>query len=275
MLHGKLRVTANVSNILVTDTRKTTSIIAQYFKAKRGIANGVVYAGGGLGGTAVSFMLNALIDNVGIAWSFRILGSLILVTGLPAACLMKERVPIQRARFVEWKLFKDVKFSLVFALGVLSTFPLFVPPFFLPLYSKSLGLSSATGAGLVAAFNFCSAIGRLGSGLACDKLGSLSTLFLTLVLSSISLMVMWPLSNSIGPLIAFIIINGIANGGFFSTMPTVIGNVFGSAHVSVAMGMIVSGWVGGYLMVGFNSRNLTLLVLIFHDIGCANCWIHS
>ena len=32
-------------------------------------------------------------------------------------------------------------------------------------------------------------------------------------------------------------------------MPTVVGNVFGSARVSVAMGMIVSGWVGGYLLV--------------------------
>lgn len=174
---------------------------------------------------------------------------MIIATGLPAAYLMKERVPIRNAQFVEWKLFKDVKFSLVFAVGVLSTFPLFVPPFFLPLYSKSLGLSSATGAGLLAAFNFCSAVGRLGSGFACDKLGSLTTLFLTLILSSISLMVIWPLSNSIGPLVVFIIINGMANGGFFSTMPTVVGNVFGSARVGVAMGMIVSGWIGGYLMV--------------------------
>ncbi|KAK7423520.1 hypothetical protein QQX98_000977 [Neonectria punicea] len=31
-------------------------------------------------------------------------------------------------------------------------------------------------------------------------------------------------------------------------MPTVVGNTFGSARVSVAMGMIVTGWVGGYLM---------------------------
>ena len=236
---------------LVLTFEKTASIIpAQYFKAKRGIANGIVYAGGGLGGTAVSFLLNTLIDNVGISWSFRILGFMILATGLPAAYLMKERVPIRKAQFVEWNLFKDPKFSLVFAVGVLSTFPLFVPPFFLPLYSKSLGLSSTTGAALVAAFNFCSAIGRLGSGWACDKLGSLTTLFLTLIFSSISLMVMWPLSTSIGPLIVFIIINGMANGGFFSTMPTVVGNVFGSARVGVAMGMIVSGWIGGYLMVG-------------------------
>ncbi|KAH7398621.1 major facilitator superfamily domain-containing protein [Phaeosphaeria sp. MPI-PUGE-AT-0046c] len=230
----------------------TASIIpAQYFRAKRGIANGIVYAGGGLGGTAVSFMLNALIDNVGIPWSFRILGFMIIGTGLPAAYLMKERVPIRKTHFVEWNLFKDAKFSLVFAVGVLSTFPLFVPPFFLPLYSKSLGLSSATGAGLVAAFNFCSAIGRLGSGFACDKLGSLTTLFLTLIFSSISLMVMWPLSNSIGTLIALIIINGMANGGFFSTMPTVVGNVFGSARVGVAMGMIVSGWIGGGAIAGY------------------------
>ena len=37
--------------------------------------------------------------------------------------------------------------------------------------------------------------------------------------------------------------------GFFSTMPTVVGNTFGSARVSVAMSMIVTGWAGGYLMV--------------------------
>jgi hypothetical protein len=41
----------------------------------------------------------------------------------------------------------------------------------------------------------------------------------------------------------------MSNGGFFSTMPTVVGNVFGSARVSVAMGMIVTGWAGGYLLV--------------------------
>lgn len=47
----------------------------------------------------------------------------------------------------------------------------------------------------------------------------------------------------------FVIMNGAANGGFFATIPTVVGTVFGSQRVSVAMGMIVTGWVGGYLMV--------------------------
>ncbi|KAJ5167330.1 uncharacterized protein N7482_006111 [Penicillium canariense] len=220
---------------------------AQYFKAKRGIANGIVYAGGGLGGTVMSFVLDALLQSVGIAWTFRILGFLIMATGLPAAYLIKERAPIKATQMVEWSLFKDVRFAVLFAVGAIGTFPLFVPAFFLPLYTNSLGLPSSAGAGLVAAFNFSSAIGRLSCGFACDKLGSLNTLFLSLLLSALSIFVLWPVSSSIGPLVAFVIINGSANGGFFSTMPTVVGNVFGSARVSVAVSMIGAP-IAGYIL---------------------------
>ncbi|MCJ1296067.1 hypothetical protein MMC34_007632 [Xylographa carneopallida] len=221
---------------------------AQYFHKKRGLANGIVYAGGGLGGTIISLAMNSVVEKVGPAWTFRILGLATLGTGLPAAWLIKERSPIRSATFVEWRLFRDFKFIVLFIAGAVATFPLLVPPFFLPLYSNSLGLSSSAGAGLVAGFNFSSAVGRLICGFAADHIGSLNTLFISLLLSAASMLVIWPVSNSLGPLVAFVIINGAANGGFFATMPTVVGTVFGSARVSVAMGMIVTGWAGGYLM---------------------------
>ena len=223
---------------------------AQYFNKKRGLANGIVYAGGGLGGTIITLVMNSVIEKVGPAWTFRVLGLATLGTGLPAAWLIKERSPIRTATFIEWRLFRDFKFVVLFIAGAVATFPLFVPPFFLPLYSNSLGLSSNAGAGLVAGFNFSSAVGRLICGLAADKLGPLNSLFMSLLLSAASMLVIWPVSNSLGPLIVFVVINGAANGGFFATMPTVVGTVFGSARVSVAMGMIVTGWAGGYLMVG-------------------------
>jgi MFS family permease len=119
------------------------------------------------------------------------------------------------------------------------------------MYSHSIGLSSSTGAGLVAGFNFSSAIGRILAGFCCDYLGPLNTLFLALSLSATSMLALWPVSRTLGPMVAFVIINGASNGGFFATMPTVIGNVFGSARLSVAMGMIVTGWGGGYLMVSY------------------------
>lgn len=147
------------------------------------------------------------------------------------------------------RLLLDVRFVLLFAAGAIATFPLLVPPFYLPLYTNAMGMKSSVGAAMVAAFNFSSAIGRLICGFCCDSLGPLNTLFMSLLLSALSMLILWPVSTSIGPLVVFVIINGMSNGGFFSTMPTVIGNVFGSARVSVAVGMIVTGWAGGYLLV--------------------------
>ena len=147
------------------------------------------------------------------------------------------------------RLLLDVRFVLLFAAGAIATFPLLVPPFYLPLYTNAMGMKSSVGAAMVAAFNFSSAIGRLLCGFCCDSLGPLNTLFMSLLLSALSMLILWPVSTSIGPLVVFVIINGMSNGGFFSTMPTVIGNVFGSARVSVAVGMIVTGWAGGYLLV--------------------------
>ncbi|KAL2873821.1 hypothetical protein SGCOL_011050 [Colletotrichum sp. CLE4] len=221
---------------------------AQYFSRKRGLANGIVFAGGGLGGAVNSFALDALLNHLGSAWAYRVLALVTLATGLPAAWLIKERVPVRSSGFVEWRLFKSLTFVLVFLAGAVGTFPLFVPPFFLPLYSKSIGLSSSTGAGLVAGFNFSSAVGRICCGAFCDAFGALNVLFVSLALSAVSILAIWPVSTSLGPMVAFVIINGVSNGGFFSTMPTVVGNTFGSARVSVAMSMIVTGWAGGYLM---------------------------
>lgn len=221
---------------------------AQYFHRKRGLANGIVCAGGGLGGTVISLSMNAIIQHIGPAWTFRILGLMTAATGLPAASLIKERCPIRSPAFIEWRLFRDFKFVTIFLVGVIATFPLLVPPFFIPLYSASLNLSSSTGAALVAGFNLSSAVGRLGSGIAADALGPLNTLFIGLFLTTVSVFVIWPVSDSLGPLVAFVVINGAANGGFFATIPTVVGTVFGSQRVSVAMGMIVTGWAGGYLM---------------------------
>lgn len=147
------------------------------------------------------------------------------------------------------RLFKSLTFNLVFFAGAIGMFPLFVAPFFLPLYTKALGFSSSTGAGLVAGFSLSSAVGRILTGFASDRLGALNTLFLSCMLTAISMLAIWPASTSLGPLTVFVVMNGISNGGFFSTMPTVVSNVFGSARMSVAMSMVITGWIGGYLMV--------------------------
>ncbi|KAI0428553.1 major facilitator superfamily transporter [Xylaria sp. FL1042] len=238
----------DVTVLVLTQFQVTSTGPAQYFSKKRGLANGVVFAGGGFGGAVLSLALDPLIRSAGPAWAFRTLGLSTIATGLPAAWYLKERTTVRRGGFVEWRLFKDLSFVFVFIAGAIGTFPLLVPPFFIPLFANAIGLSSATGAGLLAGFNFASAVGRIFSGILCDKIGPLNALFLALSLAAISMLAVWPVSTTLAPLAVFSVVNGMANGGFFSTMPTVVGNCFGSARVTVAMGMIVTSWSGGYLL---------------------------
>lgn len=248
---------------------------AQYFSRKRGLANGIVYAAGGLGGTIITFALNGLISRLGTAWTYRVIGFITLATGLPSAYPIKERTRITAAPFIDRSLLRDKQFILLFFAGALAIFPLFVPPFFLPLYANSLGLSKSAGAGLVAGFKSSSAVGRLLLGLTADFTGPLNTLLVSMVVSGISMLVIWPISTSLSPLIAFVIINGIANGGFFAVMPTVVGAVFGSRRVSVAM-----------VMIG-KTCPLVIVITCFHlpyysdrldrgvSHGRSNCRIHA
>ena len=245
-----LFVTAGVSYGLGSSLTYTMSntLPAQWFNSKLGTANGLVKLGGGLGATIVAVVVQGLIDKVGIPWTFRILGLFSLASGIPAALLVKERASSSHAPFIDLSLFQSLPFCCVFLAGAVGTFALFVPPFFLPLFAHSIGLSASTGAGIVAGFNACTAIGRFGAGFACDRFGSTNMLLLTMALNAVSMLAIWPVSNTIGPLVVFAAFNGIANGAFFVTMPTTVGRLVGPGQAAVGMGMAITGWTGGYLM---------------------------
>jgi hypothetical protein len=114
-----------------------------------------------------------------------------------------------------------------------------------------MGLSATSAAGLLAGFNLSSAAGRIGFGQIADYLGPINSLILALAWNAISLLVIWPVSTSLAPLIIFVVINGMCNGGFYSCIPTAVGSITDSSRLASAMGLLVTGWAGGYLMVSF------------------------
>jgi anti-sigma factor RsiW len=50
----------------------------------------------------MSLGLDALIQHLGPAWAFRVLGLSMLATGLPAAWFIRERTSLRTGHFVEW-----------------------------------------------------------------------------------------------------------------------------------------------------------------------------
>lgn len=220
----------------------------QYFSRRIGLANSLIKFGGGLGATVLSVTLNYLINRVGVAWMFRILGFMVLVTGIPAALAIKERTPQPKVPILDLALFRSIPFSAIFIAGITATFTLFVAPFFLPLFAESIGLSSNSGAALVAGFNACNMVGRFIAGPISDRIGPINTFLMIVVLNAITTFAVWPLSSTLPPLVVFVTLNGIANGAFFTALPTVVASMVDPSRAAVAMSMSITGWTGGYLM---------------------------
>ncbi|KAF2866964.1 major facilitator superfamily domain-containing protein [Massariosphaeria phaeospora] len=245
-LFGTAGLLAGVGMAMIYTVSNTLPV--QYFSGHLGLANGLVKLGGGVGATVMALALEALYRRVGIAWTFRIQGLLTIGTGLPAAYMLKDRVPLRDVPFADLSMFRSLPFVAVVLAAAIGTFALFVPPYFLPLFAQSIGLSPSTGAALVAAFNACNAVGRFVAGPLCDKIGPMNMFLITMVLNAVSMLAIWPVSSTLGPLVAFAVLNGVANGSFFTTMPTVAAGMFGPGRAAVAMSMAVTAWTGGYLM---------------------------
>ncbi|TRM62463.1 major facilitator superfamily domain-containing protein [Schizophyllum amplum] len=224
-----------------------STLPSQYFRTKRGTATGYIFAGAGAGGAVLSISINQLIARIGVPWTFRILGFSIWALPMPACLFLKDRMRMNTPA-IEWNLFRDPKFVLLLIGSGIGTFPLFVPPFFIPLYAGSLGLSDTVGSLLLATFNLSSGLGRLGFGYLCDVLGPITSLTFALLLSALSLLAIWPVSNSLAPLVVFIILDGLGNGGFFSTVPSVVGHVYGPNRMTGVLGMVLSAWAAGYIL---------------------------
>ncbi|OAP59471.1 hypothetical protein AYL99_06769 [Fonsecaea erecta] len=232
----------------------SNTLPTQYFAARLGLASGLVKFGGGVGAAILAVAVDALIRHVGIPWTFRILGLCSLATSGPAVLFIHERAPLGSVPFLDLSLFRNLPFTAIFCAGAIGTFALFVPPFFLPLVAQSIGLSSSTGAGLVGAFNACTAVGRFVSGWLSDLIGPVNMFLLAMTLNAVSMLAIWPVSDSLAPLVVFAMLNGLANGGFFTLYPVVVASTAArvenseSGRVAIAMGMAISGWTGGYLM---------------------------
>jgi MFS family permease len=110
------------------------------------------------------------------------------------------------------RLFKDPRFMTIFVATALGTFPLMVPPFFLPLYGAQLGLTTFSAAALVSGFNLSSALGRVAFGQLADWIGPVNALILAMSMNGLALLVLWPISTTLAPLIVFVIVSGISAG---------------------------------------------------------------
>jgi MFS transporter, MCT family, solute carrier family 16 (monocarboxylic acid transporters), member 3 len=70
-----------------------------------------------------------------------------------------------------------------------------------------------------------------------------------MLLNAITLLATWPLSTSVAPLTVFSLLNGVANGAFFTAIPTVFSGFFNPSQGTMVVSTGTTGWTLGYLLV--------------------------
>jgi MFS transporter, MCT family, solute carrier family 16 (monocarboxylic acid transporters), member 10 len=116
------------------------SFLAEWFVLRRGLANGVIFAGTAIGGTFFPLVLPHLIGSYGTSITLRILAVAFLLFVGALVPFLKGRLPMvnvahgPRPKGTHRKLF-NVRFALVMVVNTLQSLGYFVPIVWLPSQS--------------------------------------------------------------------------------------------------------------------------------------------
>ncbi|KAL6827879.1 MFS general substrate transporter [Trichoderma camerunense] len=171
----------------------TASLVPQWFKKRRSLANGIATGGTGLGGLTYSLAANAMIQRLGIAWTFRIMAIICFVVITISALFLKEhdKTPKAAVKILEWKFFKMLDFWLFLGWLWFASLGYVVVVFSLSAYAQQVGFSAQQGSLASAMFNLSTGIGRPLIGFACDRFGTIRVTMLGTFFSALITFFIW------------------------------------------------------------------------------------
>jgi len=178
----------------------SVGVIPQWFLRHRSLANGISASGSGFGGLAYSLASNAMIQNVGLAWAFRILAIISFVVNFIAAVLLRDRNKQVGSTFLAFdvRLFKKWEFWALLGYGFFSMLGYVILIFSIPNYAHKVGLTAKQGSVIGAVLNLGQGIGRPPIGYFSDAIGRINMAGIMSFFSAVLALVVWTNAKSYG-----------------------------------------------------------------------------
>lgn len=233
----------------------------EWFVARRGIAYGVMFAGGGFSGVGFPFLLEVLLSKYGHKTTLRAVAVGIVVSTLPLLPLLKGRLPVAHGgalRALDVSFFKQPLFYFFAFSNLFQGLGYYIPGIYLPTYAASLGLSGTMGALILSLFNLATTFGQLSMGYLSDRTNNaLSLVFMSSFMSAVATFLLWGFASSLPMLLAFSVIYGWFAGGFVILWPKFggilsedPGAVYSMMAFGKGIGNILTGPISTPLMRG-------------------------
>ncbi|KAF8868883.1 major facilitator superfamily domain-containing protein [Mucidula mucida] len=193
----------------------STSVVSHYFRRRRSLAMGLVITGGGLGSVIYPIILNRFFADkrLGFAWGTRLLALIDLVLLILANLMMKTRRKYNILSLTS--VLRDMPFWLS-AVGMFFVWwGVFIPYFYLQLFSKINGIDASFSSWAITILNAAATIGRFLPNFIADKYGTLNVFIPSAFLSGALLWALLSVRNTAGVVI-FASFYGFFSGALFS-----------------------------------------------------------
>jgi len=212
------------------------------------IALGIAISGIGVGTLTATPLAAWLIEEVGWRSAFRWMGTVGALALVVAAVAIGPRADVPPGGRRGAPSLRDPTLGRLFAANATFTVPLFVPFVFVPTLAVAEGVPPVAASLLVGLLGGGSILARLGSGPAIERLGSLRTFRACFALHAAAYPLWWLAGGSYPLLVAFVLVLGIAYGGFVAVSASVAADGFGSGRMGATLGVLYGGAAFGSLI---------------------------
>lgn len=205
------------------------SVPSEWFKKRRSLAFGITACGASVGSVVWPFVLQGLVDKIGLAWANRIIGFMyiplfaISIWAVVPRLQREERTSI----WPKWSVLKDWRYTLISCSFGLAMFGFFPPLFFISTFAHRLGVRKVIADNILTILNSCTLIGRLIPLQLADMFGRVNMLIPCMFFIGLFPLVLWLPAKDEKMLLAFAILWGTASGSCTAAFPPALGQLFG------------------------------------------------
>jgi MFS family permease len=195
-----------------------TAVIPQWFLKKRSLANGICSAGSGIGGLAVCFATEGMLQSIGLVWALRVTAFVVFFVNLVATLLIRSRnEEIQPdLRMFNFRLLRAYHAQLLLAWSFVMMFGYITLMFSLSDYAKAIGRSDSESATVAALLNLGAAFGRPLIGYVSDRYDRVGVAGVLTFVCGVLVFVLWMPATVYGVLLVFALLSGAILGIFWA-----------------------------------------------------------
>ncbi|OAA52150.1 Major facilitator superfamily domain, general substrate transporter [Cordyceps fumosorosea ARSEF 2679] len=195
------------------------AFLNDWFDRRKGMAYGIMWAGTGLSGSVLPFVLQYLLSKYGYQYTLRVCAIALVAITLPVVYFVKPRLPQSptQGNPFNFRFTLSQTFMLHQLANIFQALGFFLPSIFLPTYARSvLGAGEFVAASTILLLNLASTVGCPTMGWLSDNHHVARCLFIATVGASLATAMLWGFATTVPSLLIYCAFYGLFAGSYTS-----------------------------------------------------------